>query len=393
MRRTKYILAILIFAPQLTIEAQLPSPDELLKTVLENNKEIRSAREAYRTSLVESGTGITPPDPEVEFGYLYGKPAEMGNRIDFRVSQQLDFPTSYIHQSQIRKIKDSRAEIRYEVIKQDVLLRSHVGWIERLYLNQLERLMTSRIKQSSEIQKQLRQKLDLGEIAQLAYDQSTLQRVALESEYDEVLTKIRSNRVIMQNLAGGIEFPLEDTIFPIPISIEPDSLLQAYDKSPTMRSYLQAVDLKEKQKDLSISQYLPRLSAGYYSESVLDQQFKGVQMGFTIPLWENSNRIKHAKSEIIQAESNSERFYFEQRKILEQKLLDMESLNSRIARLEDLLDKNQSMNSLNAALEEGEISLTDFFYSSDLYFRNEMLLLRYKRDRLITEAELRKIFL
>ncbi len=42
-----------------------------MKLVLENNPTLRAAREAYQVALLRAGTGNTPPNPEVEFGYLF----------------------------------------------------------------------------------------------------------------------------------------------------------------------------------------------------------------------------------------------------------------------------------------------------------------------------------
>ena len=40
-----------------------PRPDSLLKTVLENNRTLRSSWEAYQVAILEAGTGNTPPNP------------------------------------------------------------------------------------------------------------------------------------------------------------------------------------------------------------------------------------------------------------------------------------------------------------------------------------------
>ena len=38
--------------------------------------------------------------------------------------------------------------------------------------------------------------------------------------------------------------------------------------------------------------------AGYYSEQVPAQYFRGVKVGVSIPLWQHTNTIKQAKSEM-----------------------------------------------------------------------------------------------
>ncbi len=109
MKTRIIIVLILTFGMIASTEAQ--EADTLMKLVLEQNRELKVAREVYQVSILEAGTGNTPPDPEVEFAYLFGKPSDLGNRIDFGITQQLDFPTTYIHRSKVKKINSSRAEL------------------------------------------------------------------------------------------------------------------------------------------------------------------------------------------------------------------------------------------------------------------------------------------
>ena len=159
--KTHIIILLSLSIALVSIKAQ--EPDSLMKLVLENNRELKVAREAYQVAILEAGPGNTPPDPEVEFGYLYGKPSEIGNRIDFGVSQQVDFPTADIHRSKVKKIKISRAELDYHLTRQLVLLESRQLRIQLIHLNQLQLLMLERLQQARAIQKHMEQQLDAGE--------------------------------------------------------------------------------------------------------------------------------------------------------------------------------------------------------------------------------------
>jgi len=373
--------------------AQAPSPESFLKLVLENNLDLRSARESYHVAMFEAGVGNTPPDPEVEFGYLYGKPAEMGNRIDFSVSQQVDFPTVYIHKSRVRKIKVAQAELTYAATRQETLLRAQQLWIERLHLNQQERLLRTRIYQAEVIKDHFQEKLSSGEVGRLAFSQSNLQLATLLNEHEQILNEIALNQLVLEEISGGAEVRVTEMDFPSSVKFDPDSLKQAYLQNPGLQLYLGNRDLKEAQKSLTMSQILPKLSAGYYSESVLDQDFKGFQVGISVPLWENSNKVKRAKSDVLFAEADADRFILHQNRKLKEKLDQRESLGFRLKQLEDALESVNQLEVLTVALENGEISLSEYFYGSDFYFRNQQLLLEYKRDLLLKEAELLKIYL
>jgi cobalt-zinc-cadmium efflux system outer membrane protein len=389
----KQIMISIILVTGLLSLCRAQEADTLLKLVLEHNRSLNVAREALQVATLEAGSGITPPDPEVEVGYLFGKPSEMGNRVDIGITQQLDFPTAYLHKSKIKKIKQSRAELEYILTRQEVLLEARRLLIERIHLNQLSQLLSVRLRQAEIIHLHMQRQLDAGEAGLLEVGQSNLLVASIEGETEEVNSLIRDNQLSLAEITGGIPFELDDTIFPQPVTVLPDSLVKAYRQGAGVQLHQQQMQIKEEEKNLAVSNHLPRLSAGYYSESVTDQAFRGFRMGLSVPLWENANTVKKAQSEVVYAEAEMDRYIYQQEREIRQKLNELQALHSRVDKLEAALDSANSMALLETVLQSGEISFSDYFYSSDFYFRNQQQLLRYKRDLLIQEAELLKIYL
>jgi len=369
------------------------SSDSVFRTVMENNRTLRTAWETYQVAVLEAGTGNTPPDPEVDFGYLYGSPSEIGNQLDFSVTQQVDFPTAYIYKSRLRKIRSSQAELDYIIARQEIMLQAKKLWVENIYLNRREQLLEKRLEQARTINEHFKRKLESGEVSHLTYSQSKLQLASIQGEFEQVLLDIRNIKLDWREISGGMMVEVMDTVFPVPTEIISDSLMNVYLQSPQMLRYNQELQSKEEEKKLVVSETLPRLKAGYYSETILDQKLKGFQLGITVPLWENSKRVKKAKSEISFAMEDAQRFTVIQQREVMQKLEQLESLKSRTAMLEEALGSGKTMELLAISLESGEISMSEYFYASDFYFRNEQLLLQYKRDLLVQEAELLKVYL
>ncbi len=370
-----------------------PSADSLITTVLANNKKLRAAREKYQATIMEARTGITPPDPQLEMGYLFGKPSETGNRIDFSVTQQFDFPLAYVHKSRLKDIKSIKAELNYDLTRQEALLLAKKLWIERIYLNKLEGIISRRLEDAEMMRDHVRQKLSSGEVGQLSFSQSNLFVVSLNSEYEQILSNIKTNQLSLEEICGGSSIPITGTDYPASVQINPDTLLTAYRISPEFQLYMKDMELKEQEQKLTRSTHLPKLSGGYYSETVLEQQFKGFLVGISLPLWENANTLKQAKSEVLFAEADAERFASLQQKEILQKLNQVESVKKQVEKLEEALGMVNDEELLKIALELGEISLSEYIYSSDLYFRNVQSLIRFKRDQLLLEAELMKVYL
>jgi len=391
MKSRHILFACLAFGLIESVLAQ--EPDSLMKMVLEHNRSLNVAREALQVEILKAGTGNTPPDPEVEFGYLFGKPSDMSNRIDFGITQQLDFPTSYIYRSNLRKIRVSRSELVYILTRQEVLLEAKKLWIEQIHLNQLHSLLTKRLQQAEIIQDQAERQLEAGEIGLLEVGQSNLLVACIEGETDDVSSRLKSNRLSLKEITGGFAFESKDTLLPQPVSFISDSLLKAYRQGPSTLLYQHDLDMKEEEKNLAVSNHLPKLSAGYYSETVIDQAFRGVHLGVSVPLWENINTVKRAQSEVVRAKAEMDRFKYQQEREILQKLNELENLCSRVIKLEKALESANSLELLATVLQNGEISFSEYFYNSDFFFRNQQLLLRYKRDMLMKEAELMKLYM
>lgn len=390
-------LALMISAIPILAQSQLPREDPqnepYMKLVLENNPTLRAARESYQVDLLRAGTGNTPTNPEVEFGYLFGNPSELGNRIDFSVSQEVDFPTTYVHRSRARKIRNSQAELEYILVRQEILLLARQLMIENIYLNSKQNLLEDRLSQARAIHEAFEQKVAAGEEDQLSLNQSRIHLVSLESDYEQARTLMLNNQLAIKEVTGGSTLEINEKVLPASTGIIRDSIISAYQQSPDLLLYQQELALKREEQSVMVGQNLPKLSAGYYSETVLDLKFKGFQVGLSIPLWENTNTIKNAKSEVIFAEADVQRFTFQLEKEVAQMLNQIDNLALRIQNLEAALETGNTLELLGLSLDNGEISLTEYFYTSDFHFRNQLLLLEYKRDRLLQEAALLKVYL
>ena len=375
----------------LTAKSQQVSLDSLFKIVEEYNPRLRTAASSLESSRLRSGTGLTPSDPEVEFGYLAGFPSSVGNRIDFRVSQEFEFPTVYMHKAKAKDIEIEEAEQVYALTRQEVLLKAIQLWIERIYLNELEAMLEERLKSSEQLLAQYKKLAESGESSQLALSQVNLQAVVLRGEREELRGDIKVNSEALSEVSGGKIYDSGEKVFPEIIVPELDILLKAYENDPRMKYYSSEVRLMEVGKQLAISQSLPTFTAGYYSETVIDQRFRGVAVGLSIPLWENTRKVKLAKAEIIHAGDRMEEYKSRQQTELSQKQARRETLKRQLNDLRQAVLMINDEALLGVALDLGEISLSEYFYNSELYFQNMRKLLQYQKDLLMLEADLLKV--
>lgn len=64
-----------------------------MQQIERNNTTLEALRKQTEADKLQNKTGITLPDPEVSFDYLWGDPSSIGNRKDFGVTQSFDIAT------------------------------------------------------------------------------------------------------------------------------------------------------------------------------------------------------------------------------------------------------------------------------------------------------------
>jgi len=334
--------------------------DSLMAVVLKNNRALIAAKEAANTAILQAGTGNTPPNPEVEFAYLFGEPAHIGHKTNIVVKQQADFPTAYVHRSKLKKIRVSGVGLEYRALRQEVLSEARRLWVEHLYLKQSLALLDQRYQRAAGVHAHFEEMMSAGEVGPLELGQSQLMLASVLSEREEAHSRLEMNHLALDEISGGNAPEIRDSLFPQPVDIREDSLLSAYGQGPVALRFEKEYQQKQAELRLARSKHLPKVSAGYFSEAISTEAFRGFTVGFSVPLWENTNTMKTARSGILQAEAEREHFFLEL---------------------------------LSLSLEQGEISLAEYFYNSDFYYRNQQLLLSYRRDLLTLEAGLLKVFL
>lgn len=366
--------------------------DTLLNLVTERNPTILAAGSLLESRKLDARKGLTPDNPQVEFGYMWGDPSELGTRTDFEITQSFDFPTAYSSRSKLSKINQHQAELEYFAMRQDILLQARQAWINRVYLNILKTMYMSRLDYASAVFTGFERKLETGGANQLQVNQSRIKVTALKNKLNLLQREYSKNNSDILNLTGNREIEINDTNFFVSNKIIFDTLITRYQESYLNQLYQTEIKKKEKEVDVVFNQKLPKLSAGYYSEKILDANLRGIKAGITIPLWGNARAVKSAKAEQVYAKTDAERYWQIQKNELKNMYEQRNFLLERIEELEQLLEVSNDELLLRKAMEAGEISLTEYFYESDFYFQAIVNLVEFKKEMFLIETELLKVY-
>ena len=143
---------------------------------------------------------------------------------------------------------------------------------------------------------------------------------------------------------------------------------------PEMRMLDNRLSTSQQQLALSKSQWMPEFSVGYASENRVNETFRGVTVGLTIPLWSQQRAVKASRLalEAAQEEMSNQRYqlYNSLQCIYHRYAAMMDVVNN----LKQALEQYNSVDLLEKALVAGEVNLEQYLLQVDSYYDLELRL-------------------
>ncbi len=381
------LIISLILSSGLSAQSTIES---ILTGIEKNNTTLSALRKTVEAEKIGNKTGIYLQNPEIEFNYLWGTPSVMGNRKDVNITQTFDFPTAYGHKNEISDLKNEQIELEYQKQRQSLLLQARTICIDLIYTNALNAELTKRLKHAQNIAKAYKLKFDAGETNILEYNKAQLN--LLNAGNGLATAEIERNALLSEltRLNGGLAVDFTESEFQTPeIPADFEQWYATAEKNNPVLSWLkQEIDISMEQEKLNRAMSFPKLQTGYMSESVAGEQFQGVTLGVTIPLWENKNKVKYARANSIAMESiaaDTKLQFYNQLKSLHAKAIDLQR-NASDYRLNLQAFDNSAL--LKKALDKGELSLINYMTELSIYYESYSKLLDLERDIHKTVAEL-----
>jgi len=375
--------ALIFFLP-ISLMAQ-QSVDDILLQIEKNNTTLLALKKRVEAETIGNKSGITIPNPEAEFNYLWGDPSIIGNRTDFSIKQSLDFPTAYRFKSQISDLKNEQILIEYQKELYAIRLQAKMLCFDIIYYNALIDELTRRVTYARQIAQSYQSKFDVGETNILEYNKAQLNLLNVVKTLESTEVERNAQLAELTRLNGGIPVEITENEFqPVVLAVSFDQWIsQAEQQTPMLAWINKEIEISRKQEGLSKAMGLPKFQAGYMSESVVGQQFQGVTLGVSVPLWENKNRVKYAKANSLALESvgadNKVQFY-NHLKALYNKAA---GLQQNVAGYREGLRQYYNTAFLKTALDKGEISLINYITEFSFYYESI-------NNLLITERNLNK---
>ncbi len=379
--KTKIFLIVILSFHIFLIYSQ-SNIDDILKEVEVNNATLEALRKTADAEKLDNKTGIYLSDPEVDFGYLWGKPVPIGNRVDFSAMQLLDIPTISGMRNRLADKQNISVEWQYRVERMNILLEAKLLCLDLIYYNSLKRELETRLLYAQNIAYIYQIRLSEGDANSLDYNKAQLNLTTIKGEFARVEVERKALLSELIRLNGGVELSLTNDSYEaklLPTDFN-EWYLQAEQQNPYLAYAKQEIEVNQALVDISRAGNLPSIKAGFVSERIAGEHFQGLQVGLTIPLWENRNRVAMAKASVIAAEARQNdgaQKYYNQIKAQYERAL---GLNAIVQDYKSLLNNSPNPELLKKALDLGEISLLEYFTELSLFYNLVEVSLEAERD-------------
>lgn len=377
----KRIIVVAFIAASLPLFAQNDMMN-VLSSIEENNTTLKTLREEVKAQKLGNKTGIYLPNPDVEFNYLWGNPGNIGNRNDISVKQTFDIATLSGMKSKLANNKNQLVDLQYKSDRINVLVEAKQLCIDLTYYNALKKELDIRLQHAETIAAAYQERLERGDANQLEYNKAQLNLSTVRGEMSRVNVEQHAILSELKRLNGGLDIQFDDSQYNtgvLPGNFE-EWFISAEQKNPVLQYVKEQIEVSKKEVKLNKAMGLPTFSTGYMREKTLGQSYQGLSLGISIPLWENKNRVKQARANVLAAEAKqyeAKQQFYDQLQTLYMRASGLQQTSAKYR--ESLMTLNNT-ELLAKALNAGEISLLNYILEIGLYYDTVNQALTAERD-------------
>ena len=365
--------------------------NDILKLIEQNNTQIEAARKALSATFTENKTGLNLKNPEVEWEHKWVSHTGGTQTNEVSVTQELDWSVISGQRKTLSRKKNELAEITFLQTRNSVLLQAEKKLIELSYYYRLLDELHTQLQDADSLTQTYKTMLENGNGNILNVNRSQLNSVAIQTEIKNINTQ---KEVVMEELSGlnggkPVNYKERFTFRQPELPEDFDTWFKGIiNHIPELRYYQKDIEVKKQSLQSTKTDMIPRLSVGYAGEINESERLHGFILGMSIPLWENKNKLKKSKQDIITAQSNEydakQRVYSQLKTQYTQIIALRQSLHFQM----DDIDRLNTTSLMKEALQKGEINLMDYLTEIARYYEFRKNLLITEKDYLMALADL-----
>lgn len=379
----------------------------ILQQIEENNKALKANKQLVSSQKLENRAANNLPNPQVSYAHLWDSKNNERTVGELVVSQGFDFPTLYVTRHRMNQIKEEALDAEARILHQDVLLQAQEICLDIIHLYQQQQLLSERQENAEELSVLYAHRLETGDANILEINKLNLELLNVKTEACMNRTALENKLKELQALNGNCLFgpgrPMPDMQTPsaealgltaYPIVALPTDFRPLCSELLTSDPSLQVLKKKSlaAHKQLSVNRqgWLPKLEVGYKRNTESGHPLNGVVVGFSLPIFENSKRVKIAKAQIGSINYQVEDEEAKACSRLWQLYEEAVSIHQSMTEFRNTLQEQQNLNLLKQALEGGEISLIEYFVEVSVVYQSQANLLLLENQYQKTMARIYK---
>lgn len=380
----------------LPVLAQVPDNprQSLLEEIEKNNTQLIALRAQMEVEVAQNRVGNALADPKVGFSYAWGNREGMPDKKAVSVEQDLDWATLTGQRRTATRLKNERAHFTYRLQRQQLLAQADQLLIGLTYDNALCQEMQGRMERAQRLKDLYELKFANGEANQIELNKVKLNYTAAVADYRRATAQQQKTRDELKKMNGNRALTFAQHEFaavtlPAYATLEEEALARA----PQIQQAQRAVAEQTKELKIARSEGMPTLSVGYSGEFVGGENYNGLNVGVSIPLWGNSRRkVKMQKASVVASQLDQQDATLQVRATLSQQYEQALQLLQVAAQFKAEITENEDIALLDKALAAGQLSLIDYLNELNFYNEAHEQALETDRDSQLAVSELLSIF-
>lgn len=394
MKRTLIILyMVCAAAPILCAQSVLKSGwESWMAQIAQNNTTLKALHRQMQASVLANGSNLSLPDPEAEVAYLVGTPKGVPNRTNVSLTQSLDWDVLLGRRSALAKANNQVAYNDYRLAVQQVLTEADEQFTSLVYYNKLCGELSQRQTLAEEIERLYQQKFERGDLNQLEVNKVRLNASVCRVDWARANNERQQILASLQRLNGGHAVAFTDTVYPLAGKALPPlvDFQSALAGSLAVQTAQAAVAQSEAEIKVAKAEGLPALTVGFQGEYIKQNNYSGLSLGFSVPIWGNSRKkIRKAEAELAANRLTVDDVIYQERAQVAKLYASAQQLQQAANALQKDMQLMNNDQLLRRSLELGQISLLDYLLELSFYYTARTSQLEAERDAQLAVSALR----
>lgn len=394
MKRTLIILyMVCAAAPILCAQSVIKSGwESWMAQIAQNNTTLKALHRQMQASVLANGSNLSLTDPEAEVAYLVGTPKGVPNRTNVSLTQSLDWDVLLGRRRALAKANNQVAYNDYRRAVQQVLTEADEQFTSLVYYNKLCGELSQRQTLAEEIERLYQQKFERGDINQLEVNKVRLNASVCRADWARANNERQQILANLQRLNGGHAVAFTDTVYPLAGKALPPlvDFQSALAGSLAVQTAQAAVAQSEAEIKVAKAEGLPALTVGFQGEYIKQNNYSGLSLGFTVPIWGNSRKkIRKAEAELAANRLTVDDVIYQERAQVAKLYASAQQLQQAANALQKDMQLMNNDQLLRRSLELGQISLLDYLLELSFYYTARTSQLEAERDAQLAVSALR----